>query len=164
MGHDIEEMIHLCGPCAAAKQFLKATLHSWPPVTKPSECIHVNFAGPHLERHFLNIMDAYSKYPDVISVSSTMSQQTVAILRKLCAQHGVPEKIVSNNGTQFTSHKFREFCKANAVIQILSPPYHPQSNGWAERFVDTKRDPLKLRGEGREMWIKSSIHSCWLTG
>ena len=148
MGHDIEEMIHLCGPCAAAKQFLKATLHSWPPVTKPSECIHVNFAGPHLERHFLNVMDAYSKYPDVISVSSTMSQQTVAILRKLCAQHGVPEKIVSNNGTQFTSHKFREFCKANAVIQILSPPYHPQSNGWAECFVDTKRDLLKLRGEG----------------
>jgi len=73
----------------------------------------------------------------------------VAILRKLCAQHGVPETIVSDNGTQFTSHEFREFCKANAFIHILSPPYHPQSNGRAERFVDTfKRDLLKLRGEG----------------
>jgi len=66
MGHDIEEMIHLWGPCAAAKQFLKATLHSWHPVTKPSEWIHINFAGPHLGRHFLNVMDAYSKYPDVV--------------------------------------------------------------------------------------------------
>jgi hypothetical protein len=80
---------------------------------------------------------------------NTTSQQTVAILRKLCAQHGVPETTVSDNGTQFTSHEFKEFCKANAVSHILSPPYHPQSNGRAERFVDTFKHGLhKLRGEG----------------
>jgi len=73
----------------------------------------------------------------------------VAILRKLCAQHGVPETIVSDNGKQFTSHEFREFCKANAISHILSPPYHRQSNGWAERFADIfKRGFLRLRGEG----------------
>jgi transposase InsO family protein len=78
-----------------------------------------------------------------------MSRQTVAILRKLCAQHGVPETIVSNNGTQFTSYEFKEFCRVNAIIHILSPPYHPQSNGRAECFVNTfKRGLLKLRGEG----------------
>jgi len=67
----------------------------------------------------------------------------------LCAQHGVPETIVSDNGTQFTLREFREFCKANAVSHILSPPYYPQSNGCAERFVDTfKRGLLKLRREG----------------
>jgi transposase InsO family protein len=77
-----------------------------------------------------------------------MSPQTVAILRKLCAQLGVPETIVSDNGTQFTSHEFREFCKANAISHILSPPYDPQSNGQAKSFVDTlKRGLLKLRGE-----------------
>jgi len=93
-------------------------------------------------------VDAYSKYPNVISVSNTTSRQTVAILRKLCAQHVFPETIVSDNRTQFTSHKFKEFCKANVIIHILSLPYHPQSNGRAERFVDTKCGLLKLRGEG----------------
>jgi len=88
-------------------------------------------------RHFLIVVDAYSKYPEVISAPNITSRQTVIILRKLCAQHGVPETIVSDNGTQFTSHEFREFCKANAVSHILLPPYHPQSNGRAERFVDT---------------------------
>jgi len=82
-------------------------------------------------------------------VSSTTSRQTVAILCKLCAQHDVPETIISDNGTHFTSHKFREFCKANNINHILSPPYHPQTNGWTECFVDTfKRGLLKLRGEG----------------
>jgi len=113
MDHDIEEMVCLCRPCtaaaAAAKQSLKATLHSWPPATKPWEHIHIDFAGPHLGWHFLNVVDAYSKHPDVISVSSMTSRQTVATLRKCCAQHGVPDTFVSDNRTQFTSHEFREF-------------------------------------------------------
>jgi transposase InsO family protein len=148
MDHDIEEMVRLCGPCAAAaaKQPLKATLHSWPPATKPRERIHIDFAGPHLERHFLIVVDTYSKYPDVISVCSMTSRKTVAILHKLCAQHGVPETIASDNRMQFTSHEFGELCKANTISHILSPPYHPQSKGWAERFVDTfKRGLLKQR-------------------
>jgi transposase InsO family protein len=96
--------------------------------TKPWECIYIDFAGPHQERKFLIVVDAYSKNSEVFSMSSTTSRQTLAILRKLCVQLGVPETIVSDKGTQFTSHEFREFCKANAMIHILSPPYHPQSN------------------------------------
>jgi transposase InsO family protein len=126
-----------------------ATLHSWPPATKPWERIHIDYAGPHLGRHFLIAVDAHSKYPEVIPVPNTTSRQTVTALRKLYAQHGVTDTIVSDNGTQFTSQEFKEFCKANAVNHILSPPYHPQSNGRAERVVDTfKRGLLKLRGEG----------------
>jgi hypothetical protein len=88
MDRDIEEMVRVCRTCAAAaKQPVKASLHSWPPATKPWERIHIDYAGPHLGRHFLIIVDAYSKYPDVISMHNTTSQQTVAILSKLCAQH-----------------------------------------------------------------------------
>jgi hypothetical protein len=71
MDHDIEEMYHLCRPCAgaAAKQPLKATLKSWLPATKPREHIHIiiiiiiDVAGTHLGRHFLTIVYAQSKYP-----------------------------------------------------------------------------------------------------
>ena len=58
-------------------------------------------------------------------------------IRKLCAQHSVPETIFTLNGTQFTTREYRSFCGANAISHILSPPYHLQSNGRAERFVDT---------------------------
>jgi hypothetical protein len=77
--HDIEEMVRLCGPCAAVtKQALKATLHSWPSATKPWERIHIDFADPHLGRHFLFVVDAYSKDSNVILISNTASRQAVA--------------------------------------------------------------------------------------
>jgi transposase InsO family protein len=97
---------------------------------------------------FLIVFDAYSKYPDVISMSSTTSRQKVAIILILCAQHGVPETIVSANGRQFALYEFRDLCKANAISHIASRPYKPQSNGRNDRFVDTfKHGLLKLRGE-----------------
>jgi transposase InsO family protein len=150
MDTEIEQMVRSCTPCAAAaKQPTKETLHSWPPATKPWERIHVDYAGPYMGKQFLIVVDAFSKYPEVVPVPHITSRQTVTALRKLGAQHGAPETIVSDNGPQFTSQEFKDFCVANAINHILSPPYHPQSNGRAERFVDTfKRGLRKLRGEG----------------
>jgi transposase InsO family protein len=69
----------------------------------------------------------------------------VAILLELFAQHGVPETIVSDKGTQYTSHEFRKFCKSDAISHILSQHVPPQSKGRAERFFETlKRGLLKL--------------------
>ena len=142
MDNDIEEMVRLCGPCtsaaataaaaaAAAKQPVKATLQSWPPTTKAWERFHMDLACPHLGSHSLIVVDAYH---DVISVSSTTSRHALAILRNLWAQHAVPEKILSDKGMQFTSHEFREFCKANVISHILSPPYHLPIK-WTDRTL-----------------------------
>jgi hypothetical protein len=127
--------------------------------------IHIDFTGPNLGRHFLFVVDIYSKYPNAISVSSTTSRQTVAIIRKLCAQHGVPETIVSDTGAQFTSHEFREFCKAKAIGHILSPPPPPPPNQIdGPNALSTSSSAASWNWEGKEMWIKFWIHSCWLTG
>ena len=70
-------------------------------------------------------------------MKSITATATIKELRRLFATHGLPEQLVSDNGPQFTSSEFAEFIKANGIKHIRCAPYHPSSNGCAERFVQT---------------------------
>ena len=68
---------------------------------------------------------------------------TVRKLTELFSLFGNPEQIVSDSGTPFTSHEFGEFCKVNGIRHIRSAPYHPSTNGEAERFVQVFKRALR---------------------
>ena len=53
---------------------------------------------------------------------------------------GVPESVVTDNGQQFAAAEFQEFCHTNGINHILIAPYHPTSNGLAERGVRTFKE------------------------
>ncbi|XP_055604793.1 uncharacterized protein K02A2.6-like [Uranotaenia lowii] len=53
-------------------------------------------------------------------------------------------------GTQFTSEQFQRFCETNSITHLRTAPFHPQSNGLAERFVDTFKRSLKKISAGGE--------------
>jgi len=80
-------------------------------------------------------------------MSTTSSERTVEVLRSLFAMYGLPQVIVSDNGTQFTSGTFQRFCKNNGIYYKLSAPYHPSTNGEAEHFVQTFKTAMKT-GQG----------------
>ena len=93
------------------------------------------------------MVDAYSKWIDVQIVPSTSAEATIAALRPIFSTFGLPQQLVSDNGTGFTSAQFQEFLSQNGVKQILTSPYHPSSNGLAERAVQTFKDLVsKLEG------------------
>ncbi|XP_011701101.1 PREDICTED: uncharacterized protein K02A2.6-like [Wasmannia auropunctata] len=92
----------------------------------------------------LIIVDAYSKWLEVKVTSSTTSHATIRILDKLFAAYGVPITVVSDNGTQFTSAEFKKFLQSRGVkYHKLTAPYHPATNGQAQRYVQTVKDALK---------------------
>lgn len=131
------------------KNPVKADLRSWYQASKPWERVHIDFAGPIEGITYLVIVDSYSKWPEIHPMNQTTASATVAKLVDLCSIFGIPEVIVTDNGTQFTGELFQSWCAKNSIQHIKSPPYHPQSNGQAERFVDTfKRALLKSKGEG----------------
>lgn len=146
---DIETTVKQCQACLyASKDPVKTILAPWPKTGKPWSRIHVDYAGPFDGYHFLVIVDSHSKWPEIFMTDRTTSFNTIKLLRQLFSQFGMPEVIVSDNGAQFTSIDFADFCTRNGISHIRSPPYHPQSNGQAERFVDTlKRALRKLKGE-----------------
>lgn len=109
-------------------------------------------------------MDAFLKWPEICIQQQTTSLHTIARLRELFARFGVPSALVSDNGTQFTSNSFNEFYATNGVKVMHSPPYHPQSNGQAERFVDTfKRALLKSHGEELTPEALQTFLQCYRT-
>lgn len=64
------------------------------------------------------------------------------VLRSLFATFGVPRKIVSDNGAAFVSVEMQRFCTDNGISHIASAPYHPATNGQAERYVGELKTAL----------------------
>ena len=92
---------------------------------------------------FLIAVDAFSKWPEVVEMTSTTAAQTIKVLRDIFSHHGLPEHIVSDNGPQFVSSDFADFCKNNAIKHLRVSPYHPASNGLAERMVQTFKQAMR---------------------
>ena len=71
-----------------------------------------------------------------------MGSQSVDVLRQIFSAYGFPKQFVCDNGPQFISEEFATL-KGNGIRHILSAPYHPASNGFAERFVQSVKQALK---------------------
>lgn len=110
---------------------------------KPWQRLHIDYAGPFFGSMWLVWIDSYSKYGGVERVKNADGLSTVRKLTEIFALFGNPEVIVSDNGTPFTSSEFGELCKTNGIKHIRSAPYHPSTNGEAERFVQVFKRALR---------------------
>jgi len=86
---------------------------------------------------WLIVINACSEWPEVIAVTSTTADKTVHTLRSLFSRYGILDQIVTDNVLQFIVQEFKQFCLGNGIKYTLIAPYHPSSNGEAERFVQT---------------------------
>ena len=71
------------------------------------------------------------------------SLETIGHMKSIFARHGIPELLVSDNGPQYSSIEFQKFVIDYGFKHITSSPKHPQSNGAAERAVQTIKSMLK---------------------
>uniref|UniRef100_A0A914ENR5 RNA-directed DNA polymerase n=1 Tax=Acrobeloides nanus TaxID=290746 RepID=A0A914ENR5_9BILA len=123
---DIADFVRKCEPCMRLQKApLKQPLYSWPLAKEPMERVHIDYAGPIDNRMFLVFVDAYSKWPEVYISRTATTEVTIRNLQDIFNRFGNPKKLVSDNGI---------------------PVGSLQSNGQAERFVDTlKRQLAKIR-------------------
>ena len=105
--------------------------------------MHIDYAGPLNGQYYLIVVDSYSKWPEIFRCKRPTSTTTIGVLNELFSRFGVPKAIVSDNGTQFTGKDFKDFCRSLSIEHITTSPYHPRSNGQAERFVDTFKRAVK---------------------
>ncbi|XP_023305651.2 uncharacterized protein K02A2.6-like [Lucilia cuprina] len=148
---DIESVARSCVHCSErANEPPKARDHHWHYPKGPWERIHVDYAGPFLGSMLLIVADAYSKWIEVKVTSSSKSIDTINILDELFTNYGVPTIIVTDNGTCFASAEFKEFLtRVGVKYHKFTAPYHPSTNGQAERSVQTVKNALKSAGASK---------------
>ena len=92
---------------------------------------------------YLLVVDYFSRFPEVIKLTSTTAQSIIVALKSLFARYGIPQEVISDNGPQYPSQEFADFAKQYVFKHTTSSPHFPQSNGQAERGVKTVKKLLK---------------------
>ena len=114
-----------------------APMEAWPDAKKSWSHLYADFAKPKKGISFLILVDLYSKWPEVFHMKSSNASSTIRALGEAFSRFGLPDTLITNNGPPFQSQEFQTFCLQNGIQHLFSPVYHTQSNGLAERFVDT---------------------------
>ena len=91
------------------------------------------------------MVDAHSKWIEAIHTSTATSQAVIEACRERFAQFGLPETIVTNNGTCFVCSEFNAFLEVNGINHVKTAPYHPASN---ERSVQIVKNGLRRNMNG----------------
>ena len=149
----VEACCKACNVCAVTASAPTANLSPWPLPDEPWDRIHVDFAGPFLGNMWMLVMDAYSKWPIVVRMSKyPTTETTIMALNILFTTWGFQKSLVSDNGPQFGSKQFEDWCRLNGIVHLTSAPFHPPSNGEAERLVGVFKTAMQrsVGEEGKE--------------
>ena len=154
---DIEKMIRRCQGCQETASAPAATpLHRWEYPARAWQRLHIYLSGPFQGRMYLLLVVAFSKWPEIVEMKSTSAEDTIDELRAIFARFGLPEQIVSDNGPQFTSEAFQKFTSRNGIRHVTGAPYHPATNGIAERLVRSFKRAMKADTSARSHRTKLS--------
>nr|XP_061825224.1 uncharacterized protein K02A2.6-like [Nerophis lumbriciformis] len=145
---EIETTAKTCSSCQEVRKAPQlAPLHPWEFPEEPWQRVHYDFAGPVEGCMLLVCVDAHSKWPEVAIMKTTTTAKTIERLGEIFSRFGSPLQLVSDNGPQLVSQEMTTFLEAKGIQHIRSAPFHPATNGLAERFVQTMKKALKTSQE-----------------
>ncbi len=148
---EIAKHVAECVACSSVRNTPGvAPLKLWPWPVQAWERIHIDYAQKE-GVYFLVIIDSHSKWLEMFPTTSMTTSRTLELLRQVFAAYGLPKEVVSDNGPQFTAQDFQVFMTKNGVKHTKVAPYHPASNGAAERSVQILKKALdKQKMDGRQ--------------
>ncbi|XP_018348209.1 PREDICTED: uncharacterized protein K02A2.6-like [Trachymyrmex septentrionalis] len=148
---DIETVVKDCVECNTVANAPKvAEKHVWETPTAPFVRWHIDFAHKDNTTFFICV-DAFTKWPEVYIVPNMLTEPTIDICKEIFSRFGLPNVVVSDNGPTFTSQLFQQFLRTYGITHKTSAPFHPASNGQAERYVQTIKRALQKMPTGKNL-------------
>ncbi|XP_058038252.1 uncharacterized protein K02A2.6-like isoform X1 [Ahaetulla prasina] len=149
MDKDISDQVGKCQACQESRPLPPtAPIRDWEKPQGPWSRIHIDFAGPFHGQTFLIVVDAYSKWLEILLMKTTTVEDVITVLRHLFVTHGLPDTLVSDNGPQFKATQFEGYLAEEGIRHVLLAPFHPATNGLAERFVRSAKEALSRISPG----------------
>lgn len=144
-GH-VQNFINQCEICLKTKYDripLKLEMNLTPTPIKPLQIIHIDSITLEKNR-FLSIIDSFSRYGQMYRVGGAQATEVADKLLDYFGHYGVPETIVSDNGTEFNNKIVKEILGLHKIKIHFISTQNPQSNGLCERFHSTMIEHIRL--------------------
>ncbi|CAF1323285.1 unnamed protein product [Didymodactylos carnosus] len=157
---DVVQYVRSCDLCQRFKAAneKKAGLIQSHVVQSPWNAIGIDLTGPlpktpRGNAYILVVIDYFTKWVELFPLGGIKSKKIAQILHdEVICRHGVPVKIVSDNGAQFVAEIFRETLKIMVIRYRTTALYHPQSN-LSERVNRTLKPMLAIFAQNdKESW------------
>lgn len=156
---DIENLARNCKKCDEFRNTMpKVQNHPWEPASEPWSRIHIDHAINFLGSNWLVVIDSFSKYACVHRTSSISTTSTIRYLEEDFSHFGFPHHIVSDNATSFASKEFQDWCRFRGIACISGAPYHPATNGIAERFIQTFKRSMRKSELNPDRALQEFLH------
>lgn len=161
---DVKRFCQSCDICqrtAPKGRVTRAPLGQMPLIETPFKRVAIDLVGP-MEprsskgnRYILTLIDYATRYAEAVALPSIETVCVSEALLEIFCRTGVPEEILSDLGSQFTSDLMKEVSRLLSFRQLTTTPYHPIANGLCERINGTIKMMLRrLCAERPKDWDK----------
>lgn len=103
---------------------------------KPLDIIHIDVYSIN-NRKILTIIDKFSKFAAAYTLSIQNSLNVIKSLKHFMSLHGIPKKLISDQGSEFTALIFKDFCKQYNIDLHITSFQQSSSNSPVERMHST---------------------------
>ena len=170
MKKDSIEMVKRCDKCQrfakiprAPPTFLQQMISPWPFAIWGLDLIGPLPTARGRCRHAIVAVDYFTKWAEakeLAEISTTKVEKFV--WENIICRFGVPQQIVTDNGTQFSSEQFQRFCTDLGIKKSFSAVDHPQANGQVEAINKIIKQNLKTKLEARKgAWVDELQKVLW---
>lgn len=150
LNKDVEEYVSQCISCNQRKtgKRNRAPMAKFNPTLEPFELVSLDIVGPlpvsrNGNRYLLTFIDYLTRYCEAIPIHyQTADIVAKEFVHKIVTRHGVPKRLLTDQGRNFVSSFFKGVCTLMGIKKIQTTPYHPQCNGLLERLHKSIADMI----------------------
>ncbi|XP_064478117.1 uncharacterized protein LOC135391692 [Ornithodoros turicata] len=149
---DVKRFVGTCDICQRTSDKGRTRplpLEKMPIIDTPFKRMAIDIVGPIKppseggNRYILTVVDYATRFPEAVALPSIETERVAEALLNIFSRVGLPDEILSDRRSNFTSDLMREISRLLSVRQLTTTPYHPMANGLVENFNGTLKKMLK---------------------